>query len=234
MPRRRKKNIMNCIETKKNLEALLDNELDDEMKDAVEHHLWICSPCRELRENAMSLSNLLQISRIDSPAAELDRRVMNSFKKHNASIWSWRRVIFSSLVVPKPVFATLLILTAAGFWLSFQIGKIASTPISITSPSVNANEVPVQTPAETKTRTVLVEVPVIKEKIVTRTVYVRETKSNKTKKTKSFGDSRQSNLPLYSSTVADNGFFTDVNLKGFQPSAEINARIIKEVKEDEK
>ncbi|MDQ6786334.1 MAG: zf-HC2 domain-containing protein [Acidobacteriota bacterium] len=225
---------MNCIETKKNIEALLDGELEDEIKDAVEHHLWICAPCRGLREETASLSGLLQTSRIDLPSAELDRRVMKSFKNHRASSWSWRRVVFGAFVIPKPVFATLLILAMAGLWLSFQVGKISSTTISMMSPSVNTNEIPVSMPAETKTQTVLVEVPVIKEKIVTRTVYVRDEKNNKNEKIKSSADSRQSNLPLYGSTVAENGFFTDVSLKGFQPSAEIHARIIKEVKEDEK
>ncbi len=225
---------MNCIETKKNLEALLDNELNDEMKDAVEHHLWICPACCELRERTMSLSNLLQASRVDSPSAELDKGVMKSFKNHYTSSRSWRRIIFGSLVVPKPAFATLLVLAIAGFWLAFQVGKITSTPISMLSPAINANESPVQIPAETKIQTVFFEVPVIKEKFVTRTVYIRESKINKREKRNSSPDPRKSNLSLYGSTVAENGFFTDVSLKGFQPAAELNAKIIKEVKEDEK
>ena len=101
----------------------------------------------------------------------------------------------------------------------------------MTAPSAIANETPAQTPDETTIR--IVEVPVIKEKIITRTVYVREPKNNKNEKNKSSADARQNNLPL-SSSVTENGYFTDVNLKGFEPSAEINAKIIKEVKEDEK
>jgi len=227
---------MNCIETKKNIEALLDNELDDAQKDAVEHHLWVCSDCCELREQMSSLSSLLQVSQIASPAAELDKRVMKSFQKHHASsrIW-WRRVVFGTFVVPKPAFAMLLILALAGLWTAFQIGKISSATISTASPSIQTvNEIPAQTPAEKTVQTVIVEVPVVKEKIVTRTIYVREQKSNKNEKNKTFVNSRQNNLPLYSSTVADNGYFTDVSLKGFEPSAEISAKIIKEVKDDEK
>ncbi|MDQ3713355.1 MAG: zf-HC2 domain-containing protein [Acidobacteriota bacterium] len=228
---------MNCIETKRNIEALLDNELDDELKDKVEHHLWACSMCRKLREQTASLSCLLQVSRAALPAADFDKRMMKSFRRHHAAAsqsW-WRRVVFGSLVVPKPAFATLLILVLAGLWLAFQIGKISSSTVSMTAPFINTNEIFI--PAETTIQTVMVEVPVIKEKTVTRMIYVREQRNNKNEKNeknKSSADSQQNNLPLYSSTVADNGYFTDVSLKGFQPSAEINAKIIKEVKEDEK
>lgn len=225
---------MNCIETKNNIEALLDGELDDDLKDTVEHHLWICPACCELKEQMRSVSNFMQMSRIIPPSAELDKRIMKSFQNHHASNSSWRRIIFGAFVVPKPIFAALLILATAGFWLAFQIGKINSTTVSITSPSIISNEIPIQTPAETRVQTVVVEVPVIKEKIVTRTIYVRDSKNIKNEKGKSSADSRQNNLPLYSSSVTDNGYFTDVSLKGFQPSAEISAKIIKGVKENEK
>ena len=224
---------MNCIETKKNIEALLDGELDDAQKDAVEHHLWICSACRELREQTRSLSSLLQMGSIALPSDELDKRVLRSFQKHRAPNWSWRRAIVGAFVIPKPAFAAVLIAALAGFWLAFQIGKISSTIVSVDTPSVISNEMPAQMPAETAVQTVMVEVPVVKEKIVTRTVYVREQKNDKNQKNK-LADTKENNSPLYGSTVADNGYFTDVSLKGFLPSAKINAKIIKEVKEDEK
>lgn len=225
---------MNCIETKKNIEALLDDELDDAQKDAVEHHLWVCSDCRELREKTASLSSLLRANLIDSPSAELETRVMKSFKNHHAPGRSWRRIVFGAFIVPKPVFATLLILTLAGFWAAFQIGKINSTSVSMSSPADNAIEIPVQMPGETRIQTVVVEVPVVKEKTVTRTVYVRAPRNDKNEKIKPIRNLQPNNLPLYGSTVAENGFFTDANLKGFEPAAEMNAKIIKEVKEDEK
>ncbi len=227
---------MNCNETKENIEALLDDELDEAQKDAIEHHLWVCPDCRDLRERMSSLSSLLKVSQSDLPSAELDKRVMKSFRNHHASrhIW-WGHMIFGALVIPKPAFAVGLLLALAGLWTAFQIGKISSSTISMASPSIQTViEIPVEAPAEKTILTVIVEVPVVKEKIVTRTVFVREQKSNKNEKNKTSADSRQNNLPLYSSTVADNGYFTDVSLKGFEPSAEISAKIIKEVKEDEK
>ncbi|MBA3633390.1 MAG: zf-HC2 domain-containing protein [Acidobacteria bacterium] len=219
---------MNCIETKKNIGALLDGELDGALKDVVENHLLICRACCELKEEMILLSSFLRTSEITPPSDELDKRVMTAFRNHQPSV-SWRRVIFGAFVIPKPAFAMLLILAATASWLAFQIGKINSTTISMTSPSVVISEIPVPTP----TQTIVVEVPVIKEKIVTRTVFVREQKNNKNEKAKLPAASKQNSLPS-SSSVADNGYFTDVSLKGFQPTAEMNAKIIKEEKKDEK
>ncbi len=226
---------MNCIETKKNIEAFIDGELDGASKDAVESHLLMCRACCETKEEMILLSSLLQTSQIASTSDELDERVMKSFKNHHtASPTWWRRTIFGAFVVPKPVFATVLILAALSSWLAFQIGKINSSTVSMTSPSFVTNEIPIQKTADTPIQTIFIKVPVIKEKTVTRTVYVREQKNIKNEKGKSSADSKPNNSPSYSSTVAGNGYFTDVNLKGFEPSAEINAKIIKEVKEDEK
>ncbi|HEX8268084.1 MAG TPA: zf-HC2 domain-containing protein [Pyrinomonadaceae bacterium] len=224
---------MKCIENKKNIEALNDDELDDALKDAVEHHLQVCSVCRELKEEAASLSTLLQMSRIPLPSASLDARIMKSFREQHATVPIWRRFILGTFAVPKPAFAALLILAMAGFWTAFQVGKIYSTSISISEQLGEMTKAPIPMPEQTEIQTVVVEVPVIKEKTVTRTIYVRQPKINKNEKSKSLDVLRQSDLPL-SSAVANNGYFTDVSLKGFQPSAEINAKIIKGVKEDEK
>lgn len=225
---------MNCIETKKNIEALVDGELTGSLKETVERHLLVCRDCCELKEELILLSGFLQTSEIAPSSEALDRRVINAFRSHHkpAPAASWRRIFFGSMAIPKPVFAALLILAMAVSWLAFQIGKINSATVSVPSPFVVTNEIPVQTPAESPAQTVVVEVPVIKEKIVTRTVYVRQQKNNKTEKAKSPADSAE-NLPS-SSSVAENGFFTDVSLKGFVPTQQINAKIIKEEKKDEK
>lgn len=104
----------------------------------------------------------------------------------------------------------------------------------MTAPKITSTENQIRTPAEIVTKTVVVEVPVVKEKIVTRTVYVREPVRNiQRAKAKTPSSPKPGILPSYSS-VAENGYFTDVNLRGFQPSAEMNTKIIKEVKKDEK
>lgn len=224
-------NVMNCTETRKNIEALLDGELDDAQKDAIEHHLWMCPPCLELRERAANLSKLLLSSASAAAPAALDRRVMQSFERHRAKKSSWRRALVGGLMIPKPIFAALLIATTAALWLAFQVGKISSSKVSMSAPEIVVNGLP---PPETKIQTVTVEVPVVREKIVTRTVYVRERKSIQTKKSESVDVLRRSDSPLYSSTVAENNYLTDVSLKGFEPAAEIGAKIIKGVKEDEK
>jgi len=223
---------MNCIETKKNIEALQDGELDDVQRDAIEHHLWTCTPCLELKEQMSSLSNLLLSSQFAAPSVELDERIVKSFKNNWVKKTSgWRRIVFGAFVVPKPVFAALFVMALAGLWAAFEVGKFASATVSMMPPFV---EIPAQTPPEKIVQTVFVEVPVIREKTVTRTVFVREQKISKNEKAKTSPKSRQNDLPSYSSTVAENGYFTGVSLKGFEPSPEISAKIIKEVKENEK
>jgi hypothetical protein len=224
---------MKCIENKKNIEALLDNELDDALRDAIEGHFQVCPVCRESKEQASSLSTLLQMSQIPLPSTALDRRIMKSFRRQHESVPVWRRFILGTFAVPKPAFAALLILAMAGFWTAFQVGKIYSTSISISEQLGETTKAPIPMPEQTEVQTVVVEVPIIKEKIVTRTIYLRQPKINKNEKSKSLDVLPQTDLPL-SSVVANNGYFTDVSLKGFQPSAEINAKIIKGVKEDEK
>lgn len=225
---------MNCIDTKKNIAAMVDGEITGALKEMVERHLLVCRDCCELKEEMILLSSFLQTSQIAPPSEELDERVINSFRKqYKPAVSSWRQMFFGSMAIPKPVFAALLVLAMAASWLAFQIGKINSTTVSVALPFVVINEVPVQSPAESPVQTVIVEVPVIKEKIVRRTVYVREQKINKTEKAKTPADSEQNFLPS-SSSVAENGYFTDLSLKGFEPTAQINAKIIKEEKKDEK
>lgn len=222
---------MNCVETKKSIEALLDGELGNGQRDAVERHLITCVGCCEWKERMLSLSSLLQVNRVDAPSAELDMRMIKSFRNyHSVKQSTWQRVVFGAFVIPKPTFAIGLILATAGFWLAFQIGKINSTTLSMTSPVVISNEIPLQTQAKPETLTVFVEVPVIKEKIVTRTVFIREQKGKIEKRS----NISRANILASSSSVAENGYFTDLNLKGFQPPADIGMRIIKEEKKDEK
>lgn len=222
---------MNCVETKNKIEALLDGELDEIEKDAIEHHLWICPSCLELKERTAAFSCLLQSAVILEPSARLDERVFKSFKNHHVSQTFWQRTIFGIFAIPKPIFAAFLFITLVASWAAFQIGKLSSTDVSMTSPQLESNINPASI-TETKIQTVTVEVPVIREKTVTRVVYIRENKNPKKEKEK-FIIPAQNNSPLFSSTVADNGFYTDVSLKGFEPSAEISAKIIKEVKPKE-
>lgn len=226
---------MNCVETKNNIEAFMDGELDSALKDAVENHLRICRACDETKDEMILLSGFLQTSEIELPSAALENRLMQSFRERQQpeKVSSWRQIIFGAVAIPKPIFAALLLAAVTASWLAFQVGKINSSTVSMTVPAIDSSAGQVQMPGETITKTVIVEVPVVKEKIVTRTIFVREKPGNQSGKTQTPAASKSNILPS-SSSVADNGYFTDVNLKGFQPSAEIGAKIIKEVKEDEK
>ena len=226
---------MNCVETKNNIEAFIDGELGGALKDAVENHLRICRACEETKDEMILLSGFLQTSEIKLPSAALENRLMQSFRQRQQpeKVSSWRQIIFGAVAIPKPIFGALLLAAIAASWLAFEVGKINSSTVSMTAPAIDSSAGQVQMTGETVTKTVIVEVPVVKEKIVTRTIFVREKPENQSGKAQPAAASKSNILPS-SSSVADNGYFTDVNLKGFQPSAEIGAKIIKEVKEDEK
>ncbi len=226
---------MNCAETIEMIGALLDDELDPTVKANVEQHLVHCIECADGRHRMLSLSNLLQVSQVDPPPAELDERIMESFRHHRAVPQSsWRKTFFGSFVIPIPAFAMLLILVAAGFWTAFQIGRVTSTAVQMTSPpAAISDNTPDQTLQQTGVKTVYVEVPVVKQKTVVRTRYIRTLVGDR-RPAQDSPETRQDNLPIFNSTTTANSFINNLNLQGFQPPAEMNARIIQEEKKDEK
>jgi hypothetical protein len=229
---------MNCIETKNNIESLIDGELEGSLKQSIESHLLVCRKCCELREDTILLSSILHTNEIATPSEELDERVMNTFRLRKTATTAvpipfWRKIFFGSVAIPKPLFAAILLIATAISWTAFQVGKSDSTIVEVASPVVFKNEVPVQIPSGPTIKTVVVEVPAVKEKIVTKTVYVRVPKSENPTKDESSADAKP-NFLLTSSSVADNGYITDVSLKGFELPTEISAKIIKEEKKDEK
>ncbi len=219
---------MNCIDIEKNIGAMLDFELGDAQREQIERHLRICSDCRETREWMVSLSSLLQVNRIDSPSTRMDERVAETFRENYTPTQRpfWQHVVLGSFVIPKPAFATLLILAVAAQWFAFQIGKTNATSISVPAAIDAFSTSPVQIAAVSETKTVVVEVPVIRERIVTRTRYVVASGTNQKSREKRDAGSESNTSSSYSS-IAYNGYVANVNLQGFQPTAEIGVRIIR-------
>jgi hypothetical protein len=227
---------MNCAEAKENIDSLIDGELYGPKSDSVEDHFKLCSSCLEIKDEHILLSKVLRTSETVRPTKALDDRVLHAFRQHREKKAhpSWRKTVFGALAIPKPVFAALLVLAVAAPWIAFQIGKIDGARIQGPVPdAATASTLPVQESAESGTKTVVVEVPVVKEKIVTRTIYVQGSNKNRKSRGEKDDASESNVLPSYNS-VAHRGYFTDLDLKGFRPPAEIGVQIIKEVKPNEK
>ncbi len=129
----------------------------------------------------------------------------------------WRRLLTARLPLPVPIAAALV------------VAFIISSALALRRPPVVQHLAPSQPPVETVR---IVEVPVVREKIVTGTVYVEKKR----------GAERAESAPLpavasatelNNSTVANSkhedeaGFFTRADLKGFQPADEMKIRVIK-------
>jgi len=128
----------------------------------------------------------------------LDRRVASSFSAQRLKSALWRRILTATVAVPMPVAAAVaLLFIGAGV---FAVRNPRPAPAPTAEPVI-------------KTRTV--EIPVVREKVVTRTVYV-ERKSRPL---------RQRAAPDATALTSgdERGF---MNLAGFQPPKEIKLRVI--------
>lgn len=157
----------------------------------------------------------------------------------------WQRFMAASVRVPAPV-AALAVLLVAGFSL-FALTR----PRQNSSPVMNAPQAAtVSMPAapQTDEKTRIVEVPVIQERVVTRTVYVarnarapREDTATHGAEGPRFNDLKQKDdgeaIQHVPATNARNGQAegdTHAALAGFKPAGEVKLRIIKGNYQDEK
>jgi hypothetical protein len=141
--------------------------------------------------------------------------------------------------------AVAVIVTAANL-----IGRNAANTLN--AETISSAPVPVITapPAspEIIEQTKIVEVPVIRERIVTRVVHVERQRrtadlparnpalfSSRKDLRRNFPNSNPKDTAIaMKGSVAQNGYLTRIDLTGFQPTNGMNARVVREVKNDEK
>jgi hypothetical protein len=240
---------MKCEEANSLLEALCDGGLNSPLRIQVEKHAAACSACAINLKQLRALSGLLQKSVVPPPSPVLDQKLMQAFHQHYdepVKTVSWRRRIFGgSISIPTPALAAAVILIAIALAASNMIGrKTAGVSESAANPPAPAN---VTLTPEIIEKTRIVEIPVVRERVVTRVVYVERESAQKRKarnlppiskrsETSQLAQKRSQRENRFdmSGAIAENGYFTQVNLTGFQPNADMKVRIIKEVKPDEK
>ena len=245
---------MNCEKVNELLNELHDGAMSEALKTRMETHIADCSSCCAAFDRLQALRNLLQTDVAPAPSAALDRKLMQAFReKHHAPAKSpaWRRGIFAgSVSVPKPIFAAALIAVAVAVTTANLIGRNAA----ISSGVNTASTAPITQQAlpEVIEKTKIVEVPVIKERVVTKTVYVEREDGNvqraagksfelnsirggavNKKRDDAANPAAVPNLQM-SGSIAENGYFTRTDLSDFAPVAEAKIRIIKKEKTDEK
>jgi hypothetical protein len=138
----------------------------------------------------------------------------------------WKRLLMAKLPVPVPVAVIIAIMLLTSSVIALRQSKvevIAAAPQALSA---------------TKATPEIIEVPVIREKVVTRTVYVEKSarENNRTLRQSVVAPRDEYSLTARNS-AKENGqgnFFTHVNLTDFQPPDEIKIRIIKRSNTDEK
>lgn len=130
----------------------------------------------------------------------------------------WKRLLTTSIRVPAPLAAVAaLLLVVASFYSLALVARPAPEPVVIAAPDIR--------PATAAPQIKFVEVPVVREKIVTQIIYVPrrdDTPRRSAPRENLAGVGR----PGATATVA--GTPTPRrNLSGFKPAGEVNLRIIK-------
>jgi hypothetical protein len=138
----------------------------------------------------------------------------------------WKRIFETRLRVPLPVAAAIILALLASIVMALLRPSVANVTLR-PAPAIVLTEAPPRT----------IEVPVFRERVVTRTVYVE-------KKSKEKGEARRPAPALRPDETAltashaekesgQGGLFTRANLTDFQPPDELRIRIVKRSNEDE-
>jgi len=228
---------MTCAEIDAHIEALFDGAIDPTLKNSVETHLSICPSCAERLERMQAMRILMRKIDVPRPSPSLDARVMGAFQERHApsqasTAW-WRRLIFGTVLVPKPALAMSLVAVCLALFVGIQVGRLSGTQIVMTFPTSPAyiGSAPV-TPSQVNVE------PTARQPIVPqRTALLRnESRPSRLRKVPRQLIARVARTkPLESFTVISSSgtnYSTSAALVGFDPVTGTKARVIK--REEEK
>jgi hypothetical protein len=213
----------------------------------------VSAGAEEFSEDA-ELSGLLRVWDAPEPSAGARERLLAEFRAGVVRAPFWRRALSAELRVPLPVAAcTALALLAAFFVL---VARTQTPAQSAATQSTNAAVRTTDAPAVK-----IVELPIERERVVTRIVYVeknspraeaQQLSAQQSTSTRQRGTTTRETVAQSGSnggaaravrTAFDSGsrsadeptsYFTRVDMADFQPADEMKIRIVKRGKADEK
>lgn len=237
---------MKCIDVKENLDALLDGEAGILNEREIENHLETCGSCRVEFENLSAIGGILKNNLAISAPTILDEKVFSGFDSFHAEKPKPTKEKIGWFGIPRFAFAAALLLFAIGITSAFQLGKMSASKISVVLPEVaeskdvnqvaevnDANQIEDNLKTEKPIIKIIevpvikekiVEVPVIKEKVITRTVYIEKNRKTE-KENKILPNSTTNNDVAMESSIKENGYVTQTDLKGFQPVSQVKIKI---------
>jgi hypothetical protein len=175
------------------------------------------------------LTALLRSWEAPPPTRRASERLLADFRACGLNAPLWRRAFASELRVPLPIAA------CAVFALLLSLCALGTRGLTRPAPFVSKSAEP--------TAVRVVEVPVVRERVVTRTVYVEKKERGAARGVSGWTDVREAvaadaaerKQPLRPPTqAAPAGYFTRVDMADFQPANEVKIRIVKRGRADEK
>ncbi len=230
---------MECLDIKKQFTDFYDNELSHENRVEIQSHLNFCESCRHEFESLKSVSILLKKELPVSASNDLDAKVLAAFNQHRKKESHWDfPAIFSGFMIPKPALAFGVLTLFAFTGLAFIAGRMSAGKPEIV---VNNTAPPQESPKANVTAnpqivkevvkyievptTKYVQVPVEKEKIVTKTVYRTIEKHQREKPFTQI---------VRNTVIKTQNDSNELDLKDFQPIIELNPQILKKGESNEK
>jgi hypothetical protein len=237
---------MNCTEVEKQIYFLLDDGASSEIREQVKHHLKECQNCKQIYAKLEAVNEVLMKSITVPEPYRMDTNVIEAFRRHQSKKHkakesaNWWAALLELILIPKTAVALFALLFVVSGALAFQFGRMTATNVQApTSQAEKINQLtfkekdapvistePASKPMADSHSTKFIKVPVIKEKIVTRIVYVNKPLKRESQRDTSSGTFEKNNLAIKSS-MQRNEFLTEVNLKGFQLVSDSKVRIIK-------
>jgi hypothetical protein len=215
----------------------------------------VAASCEEEFSDDAELSTLLRAWDAPEPSSHSRGRLLAEFRATARRAPLWRRALSSELRVPLPFAACAALAVLASL---FVLAARTQTPAQTAATNNASAEVRV---AEAAPTVKIVEVPVERERVVTRFVYVeksarpydaqqrattRQSTTTQRSATTTRGTVAHSNSereeaarqtsfdPSAQSSGEPTSYFTRVDMADFQPADEMKIRIVKRGKTDEK
>ena len=234
---------MNCEKVSLFIEEFYDGELDSRLQSRIKQHLAACPSCSADFEMLVRIDRQLEKSSAPPAAsATLERKLTEAFRRRDekalkSPAW-WRRAFVGSVSIPKPALgaaalASALAGVALGVGLSTRgvssgVGPPALGAKASASPPVG----PAPLPPVVNEGAKVIEAPVVRERVVTRVVYVERRGGESAARRWTGVDKaakftkRDDPTPSAGGAVEGGEYVTRANLSGFQPVAELKTRII--------
>ena len=188
------------------------------------------------------LRELLRAWEAPPASARSRERLLADFRAHARRAPLWRRALRAELRVPLPVAACALVALLS--LLAFAARSPSRTQQSKAVAPETVNALAAQTSDATgaqasdafaATNVKVVEVPVVRERVVTRVVYVEKKERSGARPDAALAAERERRVrDGEQASGAASSYFTRVDMEDFQPADEMKIRIVRKGKGDEK